>query len=137
MAGSLSPCWTLQTVKLIPRRPRSTDHQPQPAAAQQRTQRESWISGSLDLLLHPLCWDSPPLPESMQYSRQFELRLIHHSNSYSLRGYVLHVCVGLCADACVVALCEWQQSACDVVCAVCVQMSLQCLISSGMHSVMR
>lgn len=51
----------------------------------------------------------------------------------------MYNCVGLCVEACVVSLCGWQpsQSVCDSMCAVCVQMSLQYLISSGMHSIMR
>lgn len=92
---------------------------------------EAWIYFSTSLL----GFSSPK--RSMQYSRQFEPRQIHHSNRNGLTGCVrvwvrarIVVCYP-CVNGNSLSVCLW------IVSTVCVQMSLQCLISSEMHSVMR
>lgn len=49
------------------------------------------------------CCDSPPAPDSMQYSRQFEPRLIHHSNSHcvTVPVWLVGVCVHVVHHPCV------------------------------------
>lgn len=124
--------------RLIPKWPCTTDHQPLSFHNMTESEERKLDSQKTEITPSFLYYDSPPAPDSMQYSRQFEPRLIHNSNSQSVTLYFFAVVCMLCT----ILLSIGMVLAClsvhpRVLYVIFVQMPLQRPISSEMRSIMR
>lgn len=140
---SQSPLDPLRQYRLIPKWPSTTDLQPlSTTAARQAAKKRTLDFQKPEVTPPSLHHDSPPAPDSMQYSRQFEPGLIYHSNSHCVTVYT-RVLVCLCMSRSILVCIGM---VCLRVClsvhpsvprVICVQMPLQRPISSEMRSIMR
>lgn len=119
---SQSPLDPLRQYRLIPKWPSTTDHQPLSTTAARQAAKKRMLDFQKPEVTPPsLHYDSPPAPDSMQYSRQFEPGLIYHSNSHCVTVYTC-VLVCLCMSRSVLAcigMVRLRVSVCAPECAAC------------------